>query len=122
MKARKIFPFLIILLAAAFLTGCPIDEDDLTSGTIRVTNADGAARIITNVAIPDNCLTAWGAGTTVSIAPGGSQDFTVGGDDTWDVRACFDDATCSSNFFLFVGIGDTVTSSHTSGGPNNLTC
>ena len=122
MKTNKISAFLILLLTTAFLTGCPIDDDDdLFSGTIRVTNAD-ATDTITNVAIPDDCTVTWGAGTAVSIPPGGSQDFSVGGDDTWDIRACFDDATCDSDFFRYVGIGETITSSHTSGGPNLPNC
>lgn len=122
MKIRKLLSFLVLLLTTALISGCPIDDDDdLFSGTIRVTNVDTTATI-TNVAIPDDCTVAWGAGTTVSIAPGASQEFTVGGDDTWDIRACFDSGTCGVDFFRYVGIGETITTSLSDGIANTPNC
>ncbi len=102
------------VLAMLALLGCGggLDGSDLVSGTIRIVNTDNS-KTITRVDIVGDCTNSWGSGTTVSIAPGASKDFTVDGDDSYDVRSCFSTSgTCAINFSVWVDIDDTTVVSH----------
>ena len=122
MKTTKFFSFLILLLAAAFLTGCPIDEDDLFTGVIRVTNDDSAANV-TEIYISNACGSGWGSATNVTLTPGQSATYDGYAVDSWDVKAFFDDNSQSATITVDVPAAGIADASVTSGfGAKPLDC
>jgi len=109
METMKFFRYLIILLAAAFLTGCPVDEDDIIGdSTVTITNNE--AVVMDEIAIDDSCIVAdggWNGISGINLAAGQTGSYTVASSiasDTYDVRVCNVGAN-SCFIWFFVGPG-----------------
>jgi len=122
MKTTKFFSFLFVLLATALLTGCPVDEKDLFTGVIRVTNNDPVANV-TEIYISNACGSGWGSATNVTLTPGLSASYDGYAVDSWDVKAFFDDNSQSATITVDVPAAGIADASVTSGfGALPLTC